>query len=504
MTDITRALPLEVHANACKQDFLRFIHRNGIRCVRDDLAELRKIIHRDGRVPSRLNTTHLPAHDLPARYRAELSSNALGPVKSWHTALTSTALTTLRGSSVQKGTDYYRAVYRLIRFGYGLGITRDIDPKVSKGLTLSQDEWDAALRLTRSIVRHLRRVRRFPTIRHDASLTVGGKVVSLDVDPSVEFDGVVSFMGLKRGQPVHVPVSFPAHTTRRLDEGFSLLDAVQVAVTCEGVRVRAVARAEVADRVPSGKVVGVDVGAVHPVVTSEGDIFGRDFWARVQHYDRIMARAMRGVQVRGGHKHWTDSRAYNNARRRLRAYVSNEVRRVLNRMCDAHDPDEIVIERLDKCFDAVDGVGPRMKRLLRSVGRSVFRAKIDALAQERGIKVTEVNPAYTSQGCHCGNTGGSNRPSRDVFSCRRCGRRRHADVHAATMILGRRSVHGLSREVGASSFIGGKENALAHQRELSLAWCRERNIEPESSAGAGRELRESVTSRKPPKITVGR
>lgn len=504
MTKLTRTLPLEVHATDRKQDFLRFIHRNGILCVRDDLAELRKIIQSDGKVPSRLNTTHFPTHDLPSRYRAELSSNALGPVKAWHTALINTALSTLRGSSVKKGTDYYRAVYRLIRFGYGLGNTRDIDPKVATGLTLSADEWDAAYRLTRSIVRHLRRVRRFPTIRHNASLTVGGKVVSLDVNPSVEFDGVVSFMGLKRGRPIHVPVNFPAHTKRRLDEGFKFLDAVQIAVIQGSVRVRAVARTEVADRVPSGKVIGVDVGAVHPVVTSEGDIFGRDFWKRVQHYDRIMLRAMRGVQARGGRKHWTDSRAYNNSRRKLRAYVSNEVRRVLNSMCDTHDPDEIVIERLDNCFNAVDGIGPRMRRLLRSVGRSVFRTKIDALAQERGIKVTEVNPAYTSQGCHCGNTGSNNRPSRDVFSCRRCGRRRHADVHAATMILGRRSVPDLSREVGAPSFIGGKKTALAHQRELSLAWCRERNIEPESSAGAGRELRESVTSRKPPKITVER
>lgn len=504
MTDITRAFPLAVHANEGKQDFLRFIHRNGILCVRDDLAELRKIIQSDGKVPSRLNTTHLPERDLPARYRAELSNNALGPVKAWHTSLINAALSALRGSSVQKGTDYYRAVYRLIRFGYGMGNTRDIDPKVSKGLTLSQDEWDTAFYLTRSIVRHLRRTRRFPSIRHNASLTVGGKVVSMDVDTSVEFDGVVSFMGLKRGHPVHVPVNFPSHTTRRLEEGFKFLDAVQIAVIQDRVRVRAVARTEVADRVPSGKVIGVDVGAVHPVVTSEGDIFGHTFWKHVQHYDRIMVRAMRGVQDRGGHKHWTDAKVYNNTRRRLRAYVSNEVRRVLNRMCDTHDPDEIVIERLDKCFDAVDGISPRMKRLLRSVGRSVFRAKVDALAQERGIKVTEVNPAYTSQGCHCGNTGGNNRPSRNVFSCRRCGRRRHADVHAATMILGRRSVPGLSREVGASSFIGGRETALAHQRELSLAWCRERNIEPESSAGAGRELRESVTSRKPPKITVER
>lgn len=504
MTELTRALPLAVHANDGKQNFLRFVHRNGVLAVRDCLVELRRVVDQDGRVPSRLNTTSMPSRGLPARYRAELSANAVGPVKAWYTAVISDSIRFLRRSSMPNGTDFYRAVYRLIRFGYGFGHTRSVDPKVAHRLSLTTDEWSDAYRLARQITRHARSRRAFPTIRRDASLTLGAKVVTVESKPHVSFDGVVSFMGLKRGRPVHVPVNFPEHTKRRMASGFELIDAVQIVPSGNGVRLRVVARSAVRERTPSGKIIGVDVGAVHPVITSDGDVFGRDFWERVQHYDKAMQRAMRGVQPRGGRKHWKDSKAFNNAQRRLREFVKNEIRRVLNRLIEVHDPDEIVIERLEQCFDATIGISARMKRLLRSAGRSVFRDKLASLAQERGIKVTEVNPAYTSQGCHCGNTDKRNRPSRDLFSCRRCGRTRHADVHAATMILSRRSVQGLSREVGASSSIGGKRAALAHQRELSLAWCRERNIEPVSSAGAGRELRESVTSRKPPKITVER
>jgi putative transposase len=489
-TRVVRALPLDLRANAGKQDVLRTIHQLGVRCVRDNLHTLRRTIQDNGDVPKHLNTTAmLNTHGMPARYRAELAPNAVGPTQSWRSHVINDSKSSLRGSSIPKKTDFYRAVYRLITFGYGLGNTKLPKPSIQDKLTLTTEEWSAAYALCRSITRHQVSRRRFPTIRHDASLTLGGKVVTIDAGATLSFDAVVTFMGLTRGNPIHVPVDFPEHTHRRIDQGFAAVNAVQLAPEPGGVRLRVVAARSPIERVLTGKVVGIDVGAAAPVTTSDGDIFGQEFWRRVQHYDRVLQRAMNGIQLRDGRRHWKDSATCRNATRRLRNYVRNEINRVLNRLVEIHDPDELVVEKLDKCFNPDTGLSPRMRRLLRSVGRAAFRAKVSALSEERSITVTEVNPAYTSKGCHCGNVDDRNRPRRDLFSCTRCKRKRSADVHAATMILGRRSVPGLSRDASSSSHIGGRRAALAHQLALTQAWCGERNIQPDSSAGAGRELR---------------
>lgn len=494
---ITRALPLDVRATAAKTDVLAAIHRDGVHCVRDNLRVLRRGVQETGTVPERMNTTTMAdTRGLPARYRAELSNNAIGPAKSWRSHVIADGNRCLRGSSIPKNSDLYRVVNRLISFGHGLGKPRELEEGITDGLSLTSEQLTDAVDLARRITRRQVSRHDFPTLRGDASLTLGGKVITVSTAPTVSFDAIVTFMGLQRATPIHIPVNLPAHTRRRVAEKFTLINAIQLVPTATGVRLKAVATRTAEPRQKTGKVLGVDVGAVCPVATSGGDLFGRELWLRVQHYDRVMQRAMKGVQERGGRKHWRDAAAYRNAQRRLRGLVRNEINRVLNRLIDIHDPDELVIEKLDKVFDAVTGLSPRMRRLLRSVGRSVFRQKLTHLAEERDITVTEVNPAYTSKGCHCGNVDDRNRPRRDLFTCTRCGRKRNADIHAATMIESRRSVPELSRELGGSSHIGSRRTALAHQQTLSFAWCRERNIQPEASAGGGREL--SVPD-KPPK-----
>lgn len=66
-----------------------------------------------------------------------------------------------------------------------------------------------------------------------------------------------------------------------------------------------------------------------------------------------------------------------------------------------------------------------------------FRRLLDYTAykaEECGISVEQVNPAYTSQRCsHCGTTLSENRDG-DSFSCRKCGYELHADYNAAKNI----------------------------------------------------------------------
>ena len=62
---------------------------------------------------------------------------------------------------------------------------------------------------------------------------------------------------------------------------------------------------------------------------------------------------------------------------------------------------------------------------------------VEYKAEERGLSVVQVNPAYTSQRCsRCGTTLSENRDG-DSFSCRKCGYELHADYNAAKNIAHR-------------------------------------------------------------------
>jgi predicted RNA-binding Zn-ribbon protein involved in translation (DUF1610 family) len=68
------------------------------------------------------------------------------------------------------------------------------------------------------------------------------------------------------------------------------------------------------------------------------------------------------------------------------------------------------------------------------------RKEIEATARSRGVKVTQVNRAYTSLTCpECGYKDRANRATRSTFRCQRCGFEQHADVVAAMNIAAKAS-----------------------------------------------------------------
>jgi transposase len=61
--------------------------------------------------------------------------------------------------------------------------------------------------------------------------------------------------------------------------------------------------------------------------------------------------------------------------------------------------------------------------------------KITYKAQDAGIPVYRVDPAYTSQTCSvCGHCARANRPSQARFKCTQCGFEANADHNAAINI----------------------------------------------------------------------
>jgi IS605 OrfB family transposase len=75
------------------------------------------------------------------------------------------------------------------------------------------------------------------------------------------------------------------------------------------------------------------------------------------------------------------------------------------------------------------------RRRLAVWQRQLIRQAVERKAQEVGMVVMTVNPAYTSQQCsRCGLLGVR---KRHAFTCPSCGHTAHADVNAAVNIRNR-------------------------------------------------------------------
>ncbi|WP_176728865.1 zinc ribbon domain-containing protein [Thermogemmatispora onikobensis] len=76
--------------------------------------------------------------------------------------------------------------------------------------------------------------------------------------------------------------------------------------------------------------------------------------------------------------------------------------------------------------------GRTLRRRLALWQRGLIRRWAEQQAQGRGLRVVEVNPAYTSQTCsRCGQRGNRRR---HAFTCPHCGFQEHADINAARTI----------------------------------------------------------------------
>jgi putative transposase len=141
--------------------------------------------------------------------------------------------------------------------------------------------------------------------------------------------------------------------------------------------------------------------------------------------DRAAAEAAR-MQKLG--KKPRESAVYRDLVARMRGLINTEINHGLNRLVALHRPHRIILEKLD--FRGCD-LSRRMNRLLTNCGRGAVQRKIADLEQRLGIVVEEVDPAYSSQTCSsCGFVHPKNR-SGEIFRCRACGLRIHADVNGA-------------------------------------------------------------------------
>ena len=201
---------------------------------------------------------------------------------------------------------------------------------------------------------------------------------------------------------------------------------------------------------PTGREVGIDLGVVNFVATSDGKLidegrFGRNAAAALAKAQRDLKRKQKG----------------SNRRRRAVERVAEHHRMVRNQRRDlAHkvsrqlvdDYDLIVLEDLKvanmvrrpvprQCLDGTfEPNGAKAKsglnRSIQDAGWGQLARMLAYKAEEAGRELRVVAPQFTSQRCsRCEHTDEASRGSQAVFRCTACGFEAHADINAACNVL---------------------------------------------------------------------
>ena len=185
----------------------------------------------------------------------------------------------------------------------------------------------------------------------------------------------------------------------------------------------------------------------YPIQTFQNNSKTESILSVYKEYKRF-AEVMMNMQYRewvktGSLKKYIDTKKLNSKlseryKRNITVQVCGMIQSwILNKIIKEIKPKEIVLERLDFRHSKLNKT---MNRILRKCGRSVVKSKLAMLEKDYGVKITEVNPAYTSQACgRCGFVHRKNRTNRDKFKCKICDYITHADINASKNIEKRRS-----------------------------------------------------------------
>jgi len=290
------------------------------------------------------------------------------------------------------------------------------------------------IKLARKIFHHLIKVNRLPRM-NGISMALDEKVAMVAESNNKSLAGYwVKLSTLEPRKPIMLPVS--KNKYYEAIKG-SRANFIQLNKNRDGYIsvsfIKDIAPKQVAFKTER---VSIDLGLTNLLTFNDGSMYGRTYLSsRLKDYDKkistLCARLQRnGVRPRS-------SRRYRKLVDSLRAFLKNEIGRVMNKSLKRFMPKHIVVERLN--FQS-QRLSKRLNRLIGNFGKSIVKAKLDDFSEKYGTTIEEVNPAYTSQTCSsCDYVAKKNRRSQSVFICACCGLKLHADINAARCIDARSS-----------------------------------------------------------------
>jgi putative transposase-like DNA-binding protein len=187
---------------------------------------------------------------------------------------------------------------------------------------------------------------------------------------------------------------------------------------------------------PSAPVIGVDVGIVNFLTSSDGKHYGtfhgklRERQKRDREKRRRKAKLRKCLEKKGVKKLPSTS---SKSGQRLARHVRQSINRAVNQCFAEHEGMQIAYEHLSVAT---------MKYKARAMNAYLYASNLAHIprqvawnAAKRGVAAIRVKSAYSSQECSvCHYVDRANRPDQQTFCCRVCGHSTHADLNAALNI----------------------------------------------------------------------
>ena len=285
------------------------------------------------------------------------------------------------------------------------------------------------IKLARKIFHHLLKVNRLPRM-NGISMALDEKVAVVAESNNNSLVGYwIKLSTLTRGKPIMLPVARNKYyeAVKATRANFIQLNKDRDGYISVSF-IKDVVPEQIAFKTDK---VSIDLGLTNLLTFNEGSMYGRTYFSsRLKDYDKKISTLCSRLQRNKVRPR--SSRRYRKLVDSLRAFLKNEIGRVMNKSLNRFMPKHIVVERLN--FQS-QRLSKRLNRLIGNFGKSIVRAKFDDFSEKYGTTIEEVNPAYTSQTCSsCDYVAKKNRRSQSVFICACCGLKLHADINAARCI----------------------------------------------------------------------
>ena len=282
---------------------------------------------------------------------------------------------------------------------------------------------------------------------------------------STFFEAWIELSTLTKGKKSYFPVNINNYVKEKLEKG-KILNALRIDFEDSKPVFNIMIDKDI-DKNYETKIdsIGIDFGTKHLFALSTGNIFGVNFGKQLKSYDEKITMLQKRLQHQGVKPR--KSKRYRILIFKCREFIKNEINRNFNKIIKELKPQEIVLERLDFRHSKLNKT---MNRILRKCGRNVVKKKLVMLEKDYGIKVIEVNPAYTSQVCNkCGFVHRLNRNRRDQFKCKNCNHTKQADINASRNIQSRSSCSVLRGKSGQKTI----KKHLFNQFKKNILQCGE-------------------------------
>lgn len=188
--------------------------------------------------------------------------------------------------------------------------------------------------------------------------------------------------------------------------------------------------------------VGIDIGLNKLITTSDGEIIEQNHKIVRRLKNLVKKQSNRDTLQAYLKKKYNDDsfelpfKNYTKMQNRLIRYITCDNRHKVKKFLESHITDHIIIEDLDISYSCTKS--REVNFLLKRMHIQQVKNYLVKYAKDLGIKVTEVNAAYTSQQCsNCGHTSKKNRKTQEKFSCVKCGFEANADWNASVNIKNR-------------------------------------------------------------------